>query len=112
MAISPTIATPGSPAPFRTLPCALLDGKKRMEKSIHTNDYAALLELVREVRQSAGLSQVQLAEKIGQSQSFVSKVEVGEWRLDLIQLRTIVRALGTTLPEFVRRLEEKLAEKE
>jgi transcriptional regulator with XRE-family HTH domain len=80
-----------------------------MEKSIHTDEYAALLALLRETRQTAGLTQVQLAQRLGQSQSFVSKVEVGERRLDLIQLRTICRELGTTLPEFVGQLEERLA---
>jgi transcriptional regulator with XRE-family HTH domain len=80
-----------------------------MEKSIHTDEYAALLALLRETRGAAGLTQVQLAERLSQSQSFVSKVEIGERRLDLIQLRTICLALGTTLLEFVRRLEERLA---
>jgi transcriptional regulator with XRE-family HTH domain len=82
-----------------------------MEKSIYTNEYAALLALLRETRRAAKLSQVQLAERLGQSQSFVSKAEVGERRLDLIQLRTICRALGTTLPVFVARLEEQLAKR-
>src|SRR5205807_508110 len=83
----------------------------RMEKTIHTNEYAALLVLLRETRRAASLTQVQLAQKIGQSQSFVSKAEVGERRLDVIQLRTICRGLGTTLPAFVAKLEERLTKK-
>ena len=79
-----------------------------MKKSIHTDEYAALLALLREARASAGLTQVQLAERLGQSQSFVSKAEVGERRLDVIQLRTICEAVGTTLPAFVAKLEERL----
>ena len=79
-----------------------------MEKSIHTREYAALLDLLRQARLDAGLTQVELAQRLGQSQSFVSKAEVGERRLDLIQLRTICAALGTTLPDFVDRLEERL----
>jgi transcriptional regulator with XRE-family HTH domain len=79
-----------------------------MEKSIFTDEYAVLLTLLREARQAAGLSQVQLAERLGQSQSFVSKMEQGDRRLDLIQLRTICRALGTTLPRFVEKFEERL----
>lgn len=81
----------------------------RMEKSIYTDEYAVMLALLRQARSAAKLSQVQLAERLGRSQSFVSKAEVGERRLDVIQLRTICRALGTTLPAFVKRLEEKLA---
>ena len=82
-----------------------------MDKSIYTDEYAVLLALLREARRAAGLSQVQLAERLGQSQSFVSKAEKGDRRLDVIQLRTICQALGATLPEFVARLEERLAER-
>ena len=66
-----------------------------MDKSIWTSEYAVLLELLRETRESAGLTQVELAKKIEQSQSFVSKIEIGERRLDLIQLRSICLTLGT-----------------
>lgn len=83
-----------------------------MEKSIYTREYAVLLELLREAREKAGLTQVELAKRLKQSQSFVSKVEVGERRLDLIQLRTMCRVLGTTLPEFVAKLEERLSRPE
>jgi transcriptional regulator with XRE-family HTH domain len=82
-----------------------------MEKTIHTDEYAALLALLRDARRTAGLTQVELAEKIGQSQSFVSKAEIGERRLDVIQLRTMCQGLGTTLPAFVARLEDRLTKK-
>jgi transcriptional regulator with XRE-family HTH domain len=80
-----------------------------MEKSVHTREYAVLLELLRETRRAAGVTQVQLAERIGESQSHLSKLERGEVRLDLIQMRTICRALGTTLPAFAAELEKRLA---
>ena len=69
------------------------------------------MDLLKEARSSAGLTQVQLAEKLGQSQSFVSKMEVGDRRLDAVQLRTVCLALGTTLPALVARWEERLATK-
>lgn len=81
----------------------------RMDKSIHTDEYRVLLELLREARQAAQLTQVELAERLGQSQSFVTKIETGDRRIDLIQLRTICVALGTTLPELVEKLEHRLA---
>jgi transcriptional regulator with XRE-family HTH domain len=80
-----------------------------MEKSVHTREYAVLLRLLRETRRAAGFTQVQLAERIGESQSHLSKMERGEVRLDLVQLRTICLALGTTLPTFVTELEMRLA---
>jgi transcriptional regulator with XRE-family HTH domain len=79
-----------------------------LEKSVHTAEYAALLDLLREARRRAGVTQVELAARLNKSQSFVSKVEVGETRLDVIQLRTILRALGTSLREFVTRLDARL----
>ena len=80
-----------------------------MDKSIHTTEYAAIVALLREAREAAGLSQVELAKQLRQSQSFVSKMESGDRRLDLVQLRTVCTALGLTLPEFVSRFEERLA---
>ena len=79
-----------------------------MEKTVHTREYAVLLELLRETRRAAGVTQVQLAQRIGESQSHLSKMERGEVRLDLVQMRTICLALGTTLPAFVSELEKRL----
>ncbi len=63
---------------------------------------------MREVRTGAGLRQVDLAERLGQPQSFVSKYESGERRLDLLEVRRICEAVGVPLEEFVRRLEDSL----
>jgi transcriptional regulator with XRE-family HTH domain len=79
-----------------------------MEKSIFTREYGVLLRLLREAREQAGLTQVELAAKLKQTQSFVSKVELGDSRLDLIQLRTILIAIGLSLPAFVERFEREL----
>lgn len=82
-----------------------------MEKTIHTSEYAVLLDLLRETRRTAGVTQVELAERLGKSQSFVSKVEVGETRVDVIQLRTICLAINSSLPELVDKLEERLTKR-
>jgi ribosome-binding protein aMBF1 (putative translation factor) len=81
---------------------------KRLEKTIYSTDYAAVLRLLREAREAAGVTQVDLAERLGQTQSFVSKIERGDRRLDIIQLRTILAHVGMTLPQFVERLEKAL----
>ncbi|MFO0893022.1 MAG: helix-turn-helix transcriptional regulator [Isosphaeraceae bacterium] len=80
-----------------------------MEKSIYTREYKVLLRLLREARERAGVTQVELARRLGQTQSFVSKIEVGDRRLDLVQLRTVLAALDVRLGSFVRRFEEELA---
>jgi transcriptional regulator with XRE-family HTH domain len=62
-----------------------------------------LAALLRKVRLEADLTQTQLAEKIGQTQSYVSKYESGEQRLDLIELESVCDAVDVDLIEFVRR---------
>lgn len=77
-----------------------------MRKSIFSADQKRLQALLRQVRVSAGLSQQDLAEHLGKPQSFVSKYEQGERRLDLLELRHICLGIGVSLLEFVRRFEE------
>ena len=62
-----------------------------------------LAALLRQIRLDANLTQLQLAEKIGQTQSYVSKYESGEQRLDLIELEALCKAADTSLTEFVER---------
>ena len=76
-----------------------------MEKSIFTPEYEALSRVLVRCRQAAGLTQIELAEAIQTTQSSVSKLERGALRLDVIQLRTVCKALGISLSEFVQKLE-------
>lgn len=64
---------------------------------------ARLATLLRQVRLDANLTQSQLADKIGQTQSYVSKYENGEQRLDLIELEAVCKAVGVSLTDFVER---------
>jgi transcriptional regulator with XRE-family HTH domain len=68
----------------------------------------ALLKLLRQVRKDAGLRQTELAKRLGQPQSFVSKYESGERRLDLLDLEQVCRGLDLTLTAFVRKFEREL----
>ena len=82
-----------------------------MEKSIYTNEYTAVLRLLKEARKKAGITQVQLAKKLRLTQSLFSKMERGECRLDIVQVRTICRLVGLAFPEFAQRLEDELAKR-
>lgn len=72
------------------------------------SEVSTLKQLLREVRLEAKLRQVDLAKKLNQPQSFVSKYESGERRLDLIELRSVCKALGISLVDFVQRFESSL----
>ena len=69
-----------------------------------TNDI--LRTLLRDMRLEAGLNQVSLANRLGHPQSYISKYESGERRIDVLELRAICEALEVSLVEFVRRLED------
>jgi transcriptional regulator with XRE-family HTH domain len=77
-------------------------------RSVLKAKFTAEDEKLQVLRLDAGLTQAELAERVGQSQSFVSKYESGERRLDVLELRRICGALGLGLTDFVRRLEESL----
>lgn len=79
-----------------------------MAKSLHTREFRLFTQLLRETREQAGITQVELAEAVQQTQSYISKVERGECRLDIVQLREFCHALGTTLPDFVTAYETLL----
>jgi len=83
----------------------LEQGAAAMPKSVFTDDYAAFVRHLREAREAAGLTQEQLALRLGLGQSFVSKVERGERRLDVVELGAVCAALGVPLVEFVGGLE-------
>jgi transcriptional regulator with XRE-family HTH domain len=82
-----------------------------MEKSIFTHEYRTLCRLLRESREKKGITQVQLAERLRETQSEISKFERGERRLDLVQLRQWCRATGVKLADFVRSFDEALIAK-
>ncbi len=65
-----------------------------------------LRALLRQVRIEAGLRQIDVAQRLGEAQSFISKYESGERRLDLLELRRVCQAIGITLVDFVHRFEE------
>jgi transcriptional regulator with XRE-family HTH domain len=66
---------------------------------------AQLLELLKQVRNEAGLRQIDLATRLKQPQSYISKYESGERRLDLLELNQICKACGISLVEFVKRFD-------
>ena len=79
-----------------------------VKKSIFTNQQKHLQEILRRLRIDAGLRQADLAKRLGQPQSFVSKYESGERRLDLVELRRICIAVGISLNDLIGKFESRL----
>ena len=79
-----------------------------MKQSTSSSDYWRPLVALRHARVEAGVSQVQLAEALGQLQTYVSKCELGDRRLDVIELMTWVIALGGDPVAFMAGLEDRI----
>jgi transcriptional regulator with XRE-family HTH domain len=71
-----------------------------MDKAIHTAEQGVLCGLLRLYRENAGLRQTDVAERLDEPQSFVSKYESGERRLDLVELHQVCTALGVSLRDL------------
>ena len=76
-----------------------------MQKSLRSRDYLKFLKLLKAARREAGLTQTHLAKRMAVTQSFVSKCERGQRRLDVVELRAWCKALGTSFPAFVAHLD-------
>ena len=67
--------------------------------------YGQFRRLLRQVREEAGLTQTQLAEKLDTPQSFVSKVELGERKIDFLETLSFLDACGVSVADFRDRLD-------
>ena len=77
-------------------------------KTIHSPEYAVFLRLLRQIRERQEVTQEQLAERWGVTQSFISKCERGERRIDALELRSFCQAMDISLASFVAELEQLL----
>jgi len=71
-------------------------------------DYQVLVELIAEARREAGQTQRDVADKLGQQQSWYAKSESGERRMDMLEVLAILDALGVDSGDFIRRLRRAL----
>lgn len=81
-----------------------------MDKKNYKKEQLALTKTLYSLRIGARLKQAELAEILGVPQSFVSKIESGERRLDLVELKIVVEAMGVKLSDFVQEFEKNINE--
>lgn len=65
-----------------------------MPKTIFTGENKIVVDTLREARLAAGLTQAELAEKLGKDQSHISLIEGSQRRLDIVEFRAVAKAIG------------------
>ena len=72
-----------------------------MDKSIYSTNYKKLAEKLKQARLDSKLDQISIAEKLGKTQSYISKIESGQIRLDVIQLKEIAEIYKKPIDYFI-----------
>lgn len=75
-----------------------------MTRSVFTDRYERFRQLLVDARKAGDFTQAQLAGKLRQPQSYVSKYERGERRLDLIEFLEVAQVLGIDPADFIKQL--------
>ena len=73
-----------------------------MNKSIYSNDYKFLTKQLKSSRLEAELTQKEVANLLGKTQSYISKIEMGQIRIDVIQLKEIAKLYNKDLDYFLK----------
>jgi transcriptional regulator with XRE-family HTH domain len=76
--------------------------------SLRSDLYQRIIELLVQARKDAGITQAELGKRIGQRQTFVSKFELGERRLDVAEFVLASKAIGVDPSLLLRRAEAGL----
>jgi transcriptional regulator with XRE-family HTH domain len=79
-----------------------------MSGQTHTAQYQQFLEKLRAARKQAGLTQAEVASHLGKPQSYVSKCESGERRLDIIEVATFAQLYGVSIEALLPNREQAL----
>ena len=75
-----------------------------MAKTIFTEDHRKFIEALRDVRRAKAITQVQLAERLRRDQSYISNIERGQRRLDVIEFAAIAQAMDEDASALFARL--------
>ena len=84
--------------------------KRREVKSLHSDEYQRFIEMLVERRAAAKLTQQEVADRLGWSQSLIAKIEKRERRVDLIELLRLASAIGFDAIRLVRDVRSSMVE--
>ena len=73
-----------------------------MDKTIYTKEYSSIIDRLKKARKATGLNQKDVARRLKRTQSYVSKMESGQCRLDILQLKEIAKTYKKNLSFFIK----------
>lgn len=73
-----------------------------MPRAIYNDDHKKIVERLKQARIESGLGQVEVAKKLGKTQSYVSKIESAQRRFDVLQLKEFAKLYKKSLDFFVK----------
>lgn len=73
-----------------------------MGKSIFTKDHKYVVEQLKKARVEVGLTQIEVAQKLGKTQSYISKIESGQRRIDIVQIKKFAELYKKDLSFFIK----------
>lgn len=75
-----------------------------MQKTLGSKGHRTLVDLIINKRKSAGLTQDDVADMLGEHQSFVARLESGQRRIDVIEYVTLAQVIGFDAAEALKQL--------
>ena len=72
-----------------------------MTKSIYSKEYSEFAKKLKSARMEAGLTQIEVAKKFKKTQSYISKSEAGEQRLDIVEVKKFANLYGKDINFFM-----------
>ena len=73
-----------------------------MAKTIYSKEHRNLVEKLKKARKEAGLDQIEAAKALGLTQSAISKIESGQRRIDIVQLKAFAKIYGKKIDYFIK----------
>lgn len=73
-----------------------------MNKSIYSKNHRYLVKQLKKARKEAGLTQREVAQLLGKTQSYISKIESGQRRIDIVQLKKLAKIYKKNLNFFIK----------
>ena len=73
-----------------------------MGKTIRSKEYAVFIERMKKAREETGLRQIDVAKKMKRPQSYISRVESGEYRLDILEVKKFAQLYNKDINYFIK----------